>query len=95
MYERATTHGQQSVRPVHGENSRVVDTAVGILIGWHRCSTHTAFRELASVSDRYDVPIVEMAAALVNLASRGTSGRDSDGPAHRAAELQWGLTYLL
>ena len=75
-------------------NTRVLDTAVGILVGWRRCSTHAAFRELISVSERHRVPIFALAGALVSLASRDDYiGGDTAG--ELAAKREWGLTYLM
>ena len=75
-------------------DSRVLDTAVGILVGWRRCSTRTAFRELISVGERHRVPIFALAGALVSLASRDDH-ISGDTAAELAAEREWGLTYLL
>jgi hypothetical protein len=68
---------------------------VGILVGWRRCSTHAAFRELVAVSDRHDVPVFALASALVNLAGRDADGHGVGDAARRAAELEWGLNQLL
>jgi hypothetical protein len=75
--------------------SRSLDTAVGVLVGWRRCSTHAAFRELISASDRHEVPIFALASALVALASGGVETAAADSPARQAAEKEWGLSYLL
>lgn len=75
--------------------SRALDTAVGILVGWRRCSTHAAFRELISASDRHGIPIFELASALVSLASVSEDTEAADSPARLAAEKEWGLSYLL
>jgi hypothetical protein len=82
------------VTPPRKTDSRVLDTAVGILIGWRRCSAHSAFRELVAVSERHRVPIFALAAALVSLAGRDDDLR-TDTAAELAAEREWGLTYLL
>ncbi|WP_155769977.1 ANTAR domain-containing protein, partial [Mycobacterium asiaticum] len=66
--------------------TRLIDTAVGILVGWRQCSTQAAFRELLAASERQQVPLFAMAGALVNLASRGTDPHE----ANRAAEREWG-----
>ncbi|OBJ51651.1 hypothetical protein A9W95_21825 [Mycobacterium sp. 1423905.2] len=77
------------------ETTRSLDTAVGILVGWRRCSTYAAFRELISVSERHGVPIFALAGALVNLASREADNQPADVAAQLAAEREWGLSYLL
>jgi len=84
-------HLSPSRRPA----SRALDTAIGVLVGWRRCSTPAAFRELISASDRHDVPIFALASALVALASRDADAGAADTPARLAAEKEWGLNYLL
>ncbi|OBK44880.1 ANTAR domain-containing protein [Mycobacterium sp. 1081908.1] len=73
--------------------SRALDTAVGILVGWRRCGTHAAFRELLRASERHQVPLFRLASALVALAS-GEAEAET-GAARLAAEQEWGLNYLL
>ena len=92
MIESLTSRVQ--VGSARKPDSRVLDTAVGILIGWRRCSAHSAFRELIAVSERHRVPIFTLAAALVRLAGRDDDPR-GDTAAELAAEREWGLTYLL
>ena len=75
-------------------DSRVLDTAVGILVGWRRYSTHSAFQELISVGERHRVPIFALAGALVSLASRDDD-ITGDTAAELAVEREWGLTHLL
>ena len=74
--------------PGRQETTRAIDTAVGILVGWRGCSTHSAFRELINVSERHRIPIFALAEVLVNLASR--DAQPADRTAHRAAEREWG-----
>ncbi|OBA62076.1 hypothetical protein A5647_08795 [Mycobacterium sp. 1100029.7] len=76
------------------ENTRVLDTAVGILVGWLHCSTYAAFRELVRTSEHYRLPIFAVAGALVNLASQEDSHVVSTA-AELAAEREWGLHSLL
>ncbi|MGO9505919.1 MAG: ANTAR domain-containing protein [Mycobacterium sp.] len=59
--------------PGRQETTRAIDTAMGILVGWRGCSTHSAFRELINVSARHRIPIFALAEALVTMAS-GTPG---------------------
>jgi len=88
--------GQRHLDPGRQQSSRALDTAVGILVGWRRCSTYAAFRELLSASERHEVPLFKLAAALVALASGGAEGEAGGGaPARLAAEKEWGLNYLL
>ncbi|HUH69489.1 MAG TPA: ANTAR domain-containing protein [Mycobacterium sp.] len=86
---------QQQFSPSRQPASRVLDTAVGILVGWRRCSTRAAFRELISASERHEIPIFTLAAALVTLASRGANTHPADTAAREAAEKEWGINYLL
>jgi hypothetical protein len=74
---------------------RALDTAIGILVGWRRCSTHAAFRELISASDRHGIPIFDLASALVAQASLSDDIEAADSPARLAAEREWALNYLI
>ncbi|WP_445159609.1 ANTAR domain-containing protein [Mycobacterium sp. Dal123C01] len=85
---------QPQLRPGRRPDIRVLDTAVGIIVGWRRCNSHAAFRELISVSERHRVPIFALADALVALAGRDGDPK-ADIAAQLAAEREWGLTYLL
>ena len=76
------------------EGRQVLDTAVGVLVGWRRCSAHTAFRELIDAIERHEIPIFSMASALVALASRGAETQAAGNAAQLAAEQEWGLGYL-
>jgi hypothetical protein len=75
--------------------SRALDTAVGILVGWRRCGTHAAFRELLGASERHAVPLFKLASALVALASGENAAETGVSAARLAAEREWGLNYLL
>lgn len=92
------TQGLES-HPTVGDSrngsTRALDTAVGILVGWRRCSTYVAFRELVSVSERHGVPIFALAGALVNLASRDAESQRPGTPAQLAAEREWGVNHLV
>ncbi|BDB41710.1 MULTISPECIES: transcription antitermination regulator [Mycobacterium] len=85
-------------RPKHdhgpAENTRALDTAVGILVGLRRCDTYASFRELLSASERHAVPVFALAGALVKLASRDTDSRPASTAAQSAAEREWGDYYL-
>jgi len=85
--ENPTTSGSN-----RNETTRGIDTAVGILVGWRRCSTHAAFRELISVSEKHRVPIFALAEALVTLASRDADSQTTDSAAQLAAAKEWGTT---
>jgi AmiR/NasT family two-component response regulator len=76
------------------ENTRVLDTAVGILVGWLHCGTYAAFRELVRASEHYRLPIFAIAGALVNLASHEDSNVVSTA-AELAAEREWGAHSVL
>ncbi len=86
---------QRHLDPGRQQASRVLDTAVGILVGWRRYSTYAAFRELLSASERHEVPLFKLASALVALASGGAGSETGAGAARLAAEKEWGLNYLL
>lgn len=92
MTESLATRVQ--LNPGRKPDIRALDTAIGILVGWRRYSTHAAFRELISVSERHRVPIFALAGALVSLAGRDNDIK-GDIAAQLAAEREWGLTYLL
>ncbi|SPM35982.1 ANTAR domain-containing protein [Mycobacterium rhizamassiliense] len=85
---------QVQVHPGRKPDTRALDNAIGILVGWRRYNTHAAFRELISVSERHRVPIFALAGALVSLAGRDDDIK-GDIAAQLAAEREWGLTYLL
>jgi len=92
MINSITTQARLS--PERKPDSRVLHTAIGVLVGWRRCSTHAAFRELVSVSERHRVGIFALATALVSLASQDDNPSGGTA-AELAAEREWGLTYLL
>jgi hypothetical protein len=76
------------------ETTRVLDTAIGILVGWRRCSVDAAFRELITASERHNIGVFAMASGLVDLASSGISEAEGSAAA-LAAEREWGVNYLL
>ncbi|OBI48416.1 ANTAR domain-containing protein [Mycobacterium sp. E796] len=90
-----TLAGQRHIDEGRHQASRALDTAVGILVGWRRCSTYAAFRELLSASERHEVPLFKLASALVTLASGGVESETAVDAARLAAEREWGLNYLL
>jgi hypothetical protein len=63
---------------------RVIDVAVGILVGLRGCSQHEAFDELVRVVNQTGVGIGRLASGLVALAS----GASSAG--HAEAFTAWG-----
>ncbi|MEV3904983.1 MULTISPECIES: ANTAR domain-containing protein [unclassified Mycobacterium] len=72
---------------IHTDSSRrVIDVAVGVLVGLRGCSHRTAFDELVSVVNRTGIGIGSIAGALVDL-SAGESGQSS---AHLEAFNAWG-----
>ena len=87
--------GPQHFTPVRHRDTRALDTAIGVLVGWRRCSTQVAFRELISVSERHAVPVFALAAALVAVASGNADDAPVVGAAREAAEKEWGLRQLL
>jgi hypothetical protein len=95
MMESLASDSQQHRGYGREGTTRVLDTAVGILVGWQRCSTYAAFRELVSASERHKVPVFAIAGALVNLATRDADAHPAGTAAELAAEREWGLNYLL
>ena len=85
----AGNEGPQQFGAGQMKATRLIDTAVGILIGWRRCSTQAAFRELLTASERHQVPLFAMAGALVNVASKHANPQAANVAAERAAERQW------
>jgi hypothetical protein len=67
---------------------RVLDTAVGILVGLRHCRVDAAFRELIDAAKRHDIAVFAIASALVDLAS-GVSGPRRGDAADRAAFVEW------
>ncbi|MHA7649346.1 ANTAR domain-containing protein [Mycobacterium sp. ML4] len=76
------------------ESTRAIDTAVGILVGWRRCGTQTAFRELLSASERQQVPLFAVARALVELTSGHTNAPEGGGAAEQGVLREWGEEFL-
>lgn len=74
--------------------NRVIDTAVGILVGWRRYSTQSAFRELLSASERQHVPLFAMAEALVKLAGQPADALTTAVAAEQGAQREWGRGFL-
>lgn len=93
MIESLTS--RQHLNPSRRQASRLLDTAVGVLVGWRRRSPDAAFRELVSASERHEVGIFALAAALVTLASSDADTHPAGDAARLAAEKEWGLNYLL
>jgi AmiR/NasT family two-component response regulator len=80
-----------SLYPQQGR--RVLDNAVGILVGLRRSSTHAAFEELIAASQRHGIPMFSIASALVALASNGADPQGAGVAAELAAEREWGENY--
>ncbi|MCW2649294.1 MAG: putative RNA-binding protein [Mycobacterium sp.] len=75
------------------EGRRVVDTAVGILVGLRQCSVDDAFAELVGAAEQHRVALFSIASALVTLASRDAGFAPGGIDAALAAERQWGANY--
>ena len=76
--------------PLDTEGRRIVDTALGILIGLRRCSSDAAFQELHGAAQRHRIPAFPMAWALVHLAGGGTESAQTFSAAQSAARHEWG-----
>jgi hypothetical protein len=72
------------------EGRRIFDTALGILIGVHRCSFDAAFQELLGAAQRHGFPAFPMAWALVHLAGGGAESAQTFSAAQMAARREWG-----
>ncbi|MCW2627028.1 ANTAR domain-containing protein [Mycobacterium sp.] len=73
-----------SYRRAEDSSRRVIDVAVGILVGLRGCSDRQAFEELVRVVNQTGIGIGSLAAGLVALAS----GASSAG--HAEAFAAWG-----
>jgi hypothetical protein len=72
------------------EGRRIFDTALGILIGFRRCSCDAAFQELLDAAQRHGFPAFPMAWALVHLAGGGAESAPTFRAAQSAARREWG-----
>ncbi len=71
-----------------------LDTAKGVLVGLRRCSPDRAFHDLIDCAHEHRVPVFALAGALVDLATRRQSADWEPGPAHTAAQRQWGHLFV-
>ena len=69
--------------PLDMEGRRIFDTALGILIGFRRCSSDAAFHELLGAAQRHGFPAFPMAWALVHLAGGGAESAQRSAPRNR------------
>src|SRR6476660_2942606 len=76
--------------PLDMEGRRIFDTALGMLIGFRRCSSDAAFHELLEAAQRHGIPAFPMAWALVHLAGGGAKSAQTLGDAQSAALREWG-----
>ena len=72
----------------HG--GRMLDTALGILIGLRRCRSEAAFQELLAAAQRHRVPISAMAWGLVHLTCGSDRSPETFNAAQSAARHEWG-----
>lgn len=75
------------------QGGRMLDTALGILIGLRRCRSDAAFQELLVAAQRHRVPICAMAWGLVHLTSGGDRSPEASNAAHSAAHHEWGRLF--
>ena len=85
-----TTDWAPAHLPLEMEGRRVFDTALGILIGFRRCSSDAAFHELLGAAQRHGFPAFPMAWALVHLAGGGAESAPTFRAAQSAARREWG-----
>jgi hypothetical protein len=69
---------------------RMLDTAVGILVGLRRCSIDAAFQELITAAAGQDVPVFTIASALIAFAGPDGRPHADDTAAGLAAHREWG-----
>ncbi|WP_083410437.1 ANTAR domain-containing protein [Mycolicibacterium rutilum] len=74
-FDTVGRHLHEPCRHFPSESRRVIDVAVGIIVGLRGCSENDAFNEIAQEVHRTGVPLGRVAAALVAIAS--TSDRES------------------
>ena len=72
------------------QGGRMLDTALGILIGLRRCRSDAAFQELLVAAERHRVPICAMAWGLVHLTCGGDRSPEDFNAAQSAARHEWG-----
>ncbi len=72
------------------QGGRMLDTALGILIGLRRCRSEAAFQELLVAAQRHRVPICAMAWGLVHLTCGGDRSPETFNAAQSAARHEWG-----
>jgi ANTAR domain len=72
------------------EGRRILDTAVGILVGLRRCGIDAAFQELITAAQRHEIPVFAIASALVARASGQGERPAYDPAADLAADREWG-----
>ncbi|KAA0016350.1 ANTAR domain-containing protein [Antrihabitans cavernicola] len=67
----------------------VLDQAEGILIASRRCREELAFEELLDAARRHHLGVLQMARALVRVAT-GDSSRSASTGSEQAATTEWG-----
>jgi hypothetical protein len=72
------------------QGGRMLDTALGILIGLRRCRSEAALQELLVAAERHRVPICAMAWGLVHLTCGGDTSPENFDVAESAARHEWG-----
>jgi hypothetical protein len=72
------------------QGGRMLDTALGILIGLRRCSSEAAFQEMLVAAQRRRVPINALAWGLVHLTCGGNKSAETFDAAQSAARHEWG-----
>ena len=72
------------------QGGRMLDTALGILIGLRRCRSEAAFEELLFAAQRHRVPVSAMAWGLVHLTCGGDISPEALTAEQSAARHEWG-----
>ncbi len=66
------------LNPPSDRSRKVIDTAIGVLVGLRGCSPEEAFAELARVVNQTGIGIGTIASGLVALASGSTSAEHAE-----------------
>ena len=75
--------------PLDMEGRRIFHTALGMLIGFRRCSSDAAFQELLGAAQRHGFPAFPMAWALVHIAGGGAESAQTFSAAQSTARHEW------
>lgn len=75
---------------VGSDAQRALAAAEGVLMALRRCTPQAAADELRGAAHRHGVPLSTIALALVDMAACRPAESGTPGPAHLAAQQEWG-----